>query len=453
MAMECDKFPRMREGRRAMLRCAVALLAAGLCGRAYAVPSFARQTGLACDVCHTSPPELTAFGRLFKLRGYTLQNTSANKPVGQTKSLGLTQAIPLSVMLLMSDTADQAVVPGTQNNTAAFPQQLSVFLAGAFAPHFGGFAQFTYDHSSDHFTMDNTDLRFAEERTLGGKDWIYGVDLNNNPTVEDVWNSTPAWGFPWISSESAVGPLAAPLIDGGLAQDVMGLGAYSLWDNHIYTAFTGYRSEHAGGPLPVTGSGFGINIAGVAPYWRVAWQQTAGNNYFEFGTYGMAVNSFPGAISGAEDQYRDPSVDLQWERPVGPNLIDAHASFTHETATYNASFAAGNTANLKDTLNTFHADATYHWTHRYTLTGGYFSTTGTTDPTLYAPAAVTGSQNGSPNTDGYIIQGGYWPVQNIDLSLAYTGYFKFNGASTNYDGAGRNASDNNSAYVALWVIF
>jgi hypothetical protein len=41
-------------------------------GDALAVPSFARQTGLSCNVCHTNPPELTAFGRNFKLKGYVL---------------------------------------------------------------------------------------------------------------------------------------------------------------------------------------------------------------------------------------------------------------------------------------------------------------------------------------------------------------------------------------------
>ncbi|MEJ2687039.1 MAG: cytochrome C, partial [Gammaproteobacteria bacterium] len=39
---------------------------------ANAVPSFARQTGLACMACHTVFPELTPFGRTFKLNGYTL---------------------------------------------------------------------------------------------------------------------------------------------------------------------------------------------------------------------------------------------------------------------------------------------------------------------------------------------------------------------------------------------
>ena len=29
-----------------------------------------------------------------------------------------------------------------------------------------------------------------------GKPFTYGITLNNNPGVEDLWNSTPAWGFP-----------------------------------------------------------------------------------------------------------------------------------------------------------------------------------------------------------------------------------------------------------------
>ncbi|HVC28149.1 MAG TPA: hypothetical protein VNF48_01215, partial [Gammaproteobacteria bacterium] len=40
--------------------------------QAQAVPSFARQTGLACNACHTVAPQLNAFGRYFKLHGYVL---------------------------------------------------------------------------------------------------------------------------------------------------------------------------------------------------------------------------------------------------------------------------------------------------------------------------------------------------------------------------------------------
>jgi hypothetical protein len=41
---------------------------------AQAMPSFARQTGAACSQCHTQSfgPNLTPFGRDFKLGGYTM---------------------------------------------------------------------------------------------------------------------------------------------------------------------------------------------------------------------------------------------------------------------------------------------------------------------------------------------------------------------------------------------
>jgi hypothetical protein len=420
---------------------------------AHAVPSFARQTGLSCNVCHSNPPELTAFGRNFKLKGYVLTDMKAGDKVGNTKDLLLSKYIPLAAMVLVSNTSFQANQPGTQNNTAGFPQQLSIFLAGAFASHFGGLAQFTYTHSDDHFGMDNTDLRYANQGKLGGKDWDYGITLNNNPTVEDVWNSTPAWGFPWISTASGVDPIASPLINGALGQDVAGVGGYSMWNNHLYTAVTVYRSEHAGAATPVTGTGQTYNIAGVAPYWRAAWQQTWGSNYLEVGTYGIYVNSFPGAVTGPEDRYVDPSFDFQYERPFGANLLDVHGTYIHEKSNLGATYLAGGASTQSNHLDTFKLDGTYHWTNKYTATGAIFSTTGDNDPLLYAPAPLTGSNNGSPDTSGYSAQFAYWPVQNIDINLNYTGYTKFNGASSNYDGANRNASDNNTVYVALWLNF
>ena len=422
-------------------------------GDAYAVPSFARQTGLSCNVCHSNPPELTAFGRNFKLKGYVLTDMTAKDKVGNTKDLLLSKYIPLSAMIIISDTAYQSNQPASQNNSAGFPQQLSIFLAGAFASHFGGLAQVTYTHQDDHFGMDNTDLRYASQGKLAGKDWWYGVTLNNNPTVEDVWNSTPAWGFPWISTSSGVGSIASPVINGALAADVAGVGGYSLWDNHLYTDVSLYRSEHAGGPVPVTGTNYQYNISGVAPYWRAGWQQTFGDNYLEVGSYGIYLNSFPGAITGPKDRFVDPSFDFQYERPFGANLLDAHGTYTHQISSLGATFAAGGATTKSNHLNTFKLDSTYHWRNKYSATGALFTTTGNADPLLYAPATVTGSNNGNPATSGYIAQAGYWPVQNIDITAAYTGYFKFNGATTNYDGANRNASDNNTVYMALWLNF
>lgn len=46
-----------------------------------AIPSFARQTGLACDVCHTVFPHLTPFGRNFKIHGYTYDYSELIKAI------------------------------------------------------------------------------------------------------------------------------------------------------------------------------------------------------------------------------------------------------------------------------------------------------------------------------------------------------------------------------------
>ncbi len=419
---------------------------------AQAVPSFSRQTGLQCNVCHSNPPELTAFGRKFKLDGYTLTDKKADTSI-EGKDLKIDRYFPISAMVLLSDTTTDKAVPGTQNDTAGFPQALSLFLAGAVSSHLGGMVQVTYDHQSDHITLDNTDIRYANHTTLGSKDLLYGVTLNNSPTVEDVWNSTPSYGYPWLSSESAPSPTAQPIILGALAQDVAGLGAYTMWDDHLYASFTVYRSEHAGGPQPINGANFGINIQGVAPYWRVAWQQSWGLNYLEVGTYGIYVNSVPNGVAGIGNTYADPSVDLQYERPFGANLLTAHATDIHEISNLNATFAAGGAAEKSHSLNTLRADVTYHLHSRYTFTGAGFSTTGTADPILYATTPVTGSLLGSPNSSGLIGQVGFWPKQNIEVSAAYTAYTKFNGASQNYDGFGRNASANNSVYIALWLNF
>jgi hypothetical protein len=421
-------------------------------GRAYAVPSFSRQTGLSCSVCHSAPPELTPFGRNFKLKAYVLSDMTDLTKVGNSDDLMIPRYVPLSLQILVSDTALQSPQPGAQNGTAGFPQELGFIIAGGFASHFGGLGHVKYSHADDHFGLNDVDLRYANEGKLAGKDWIYGLLLNNTPTTEDVWNSTPSWGFPWLSSDATVSPLASPIIR-ALGSDVAGIGGYSMWNNHLYSAITMYRSEHAGGAVPLTGTGYQYNISGVAPYWRVAWQQNWGSNYLEVGTYGIYVNSYPAAIFGAKDRYIDPSVDFQYERPFGRNLLDAHGSFTFERSNMAATFASGGATTATNHLNSFKVDSTYHWGTRYTATGALFSTGGNNDALLYASAPVTGSNNGSPNTTGYTLQFGYWPVQNIDLNVGYTGYTKFNGAGRNYDGLNRNASANTSLYAALQLNF
>jgi hypothetical protein len=45
------------------------------------------------------------------------------------------------------------------------------------------------------------------------------------------------------------------------------------------------------------------------------------------------------------------------------------------------------------------------------------------------------------------------PKQNVRVGAQYTAYNKFNGASTNYDGFGRNAKDNNTLFLYAWFAY
>jgi hypothetical protein len=302
--------------------------------------------------------------------------------------------------------------------------------------------------------MDNTDIRYANSTKLGGKELVYGFDMNNNPTLEDLWNSTPAWGFPWIASDVAPGPNAAAIINGSLAQDVGGVGAFAMWNNHLYVDGTVYRSEHIGAAQPNDGTGAAINIRGVAPYWRVAWQQLTGTTQYEVGTYGMHMKSTPFGITGAEDSYTDFAFDTQIDRTLfRKDVLSFRGTFIRENSNLLASLAAGAAAQAPHHLNTVQANAEYHFGNKYSGTFGWFNTTGTSDIALVPSGAVSGNLNGDPKGAGYIANVSYWPWQNLQLAAQYTGYTRFNGGNINYDGAGRNASANNTVYLDMKILF
>jgi hypothetical protein len=417
-----------------------------------AVPSYARQTGLACSGCHYAPPELNPAGRRFKLMGYVdrADETKVIKTDGGKKraALDLLDSLPLSVMLETSFTSTKSPVPGTQNGSVELPQDVSLFLSGAWTSHVGSFLQVTYDTQDDHFTSDNTDIRYANKTTLGGKELVYGLDLNNNPTVQDLWNSTPAWGFPWVNSDFAPTPSASPIINGGLAQDVAGFGGYAMWDNHIYLDASLYRSEHVGGPQPNPGDGSTNNIRGLAPYWRLAFQELTGKTQYEVGTYGIHVRNSAFTGPGPEDEYTDFAFDTQIDRTVfRTDVLSFRGTYIHENSNLLASGFGSNH------LNTLMANAEYHFGNKYTGTLGVFNTGGTVNPALYAPNPVTGSANGDPRGAGYMASVSYWAWQNLQLTAQYTGYTRFNGGTTNYDGSGRNANANNTLYLNARVIF
>lgn len=447
---------------------------------AQAVPSFARQTGMTCEACHTVYPELNHFGRMFKANGYTLDNLRQVRGITAKKEemLDLSGLPPISAMVQVSETQLAKPLPdGTdansrsQSGTAGFPQQLSLFYAGKIAPHIGAFLQLTYSNDAGTIGIDNTDLRFSNS-TLFGNDnsLIYGLTLNNNPTVQDLWNSTPAFGFPYAGTNAGVSPLAGTQIDGALAQDIAGITAYAMLNEALYAEVGIYRSAKQGTTNPITGAAGPLDgtvsnvIKNTAPYFRLAYEHQWSRNSIEAGVYGATFQLFPGGgsagapapLNGPVNRFRDVAEDFQYQFIGDENLFSLSGTRIHESMQLDASFAAGATANPNNDLTTVRLNANYYYRRKYGGTLSLFSTTGSVDSLLYpagsAPGVVT-SANGSPNTKGWIAEFNYLPWLNTKLSAQYTGYTKFNGGSTNYDGFGRSASDNNTLYVLLWLVF
>jgi hypothetical protein len=422
-----------------------------------AVPSFARQTGMDCSSCHTVWPELTPFGRHFKLTGYVM---SKKKEAYQFPP-------PISGLAQFSFTNTGKTLPaGTApfesrgNDNLGVPQELSAYYAGKIIYKLGAFCQGTYDGLSNKFLLDMTDIRYANMTKIGGKPLVYGLTVNNSPTLEDVWNSTPAFGFPFAASSIAPTPAAGAIVDGALDQQVGGIGIYGLFNNLIYGGVTFYRTARNGytqwlGGGTVTDT----MVDGVAPYWRLYLQHQWRKQSLMVGHYGMVTHIFPaGESRGSSDRFTDIAFDAQYQYISKKHRFSLAATWIHEIQDWNASFASGNTSKISDILDTYRINANYSYRSHYGIFGGtvaYFAKTGTKDELLYAPDPVDGSRRGLPDSNGFILQGIYVPPQweRAKIVVQYTIYNKFNGARTDYDGCGRNAADNNTLYLLTWLMF
>jgi hypothetical protein len=417
------------------------------------IPSYARQTGLACSACHYQFLTLTPFGRKFKLNGYTLTNlmTLGEKDSTNGGRLSLSPVSLLSAMVTAGVTHTKDALPDTQNGAAALPQELSGFLAGRISSNVGLFSQFTYAGADGAFGIDNVDIRFASKASIGGGTEVaYGVTLNNSPSVQDLWNTTPVWGFPFIGSDAAPGGAAATLIDEGLAQNVLGLGGYAMVANHVYGELSLYRSAFQGSAAPSSTTGA---IHGVAPYWRLALQQEWEHRYLMIGTFGLHGSLFPDVLSGPRNTYTDVGADAQFETAAGSGNVVVRGSWIHERQTLDATSAAGGSDNVKNTLKVLRLNASYYPRQWFGVSGGYFDTRGTTDAGLYAPDPVDGSASGSPKTNGFVGEVDVNPWENTRLGLQYTVFSNFNGGKTDYDGSGRDASGNNTLFAFAWLAF
>lgn len=467
---------------------------------AEAIPVFARQTGHNCQACHISYPELTAYGREFKLNGYTF---------GEAQPIPLAGAIMAEVDHVRSTDASTGAptcagtgLNGTGNCDVLRLNQYSIFFGGRFSDNFGMFGQMTGTEfpigagsgtGNSHVApggwapaADNTEFRYVHR--IAADDSlepaaVLGLNMNNNPAMEDVWNSVPAWRFPWFPYFPAGhGPVAATYIDnpsGG--HDKVGIGAYAWVQKSFYAEVNLYHSATGmlsfmnwgqGGTEANMATPLGVNfvpdvLSGENPYWRLAYSHDWGYNSVEVGLFGWFAKTYncnPAAgatcvvpYSTATNNYHDTAIDAQYQFNKGdPWVFGASGSYIHEnndlTALYQSS---GGTAVSQPghSVNEFNVRGTVYYNRQWGATLGYSSLNGTSDMALYGSGTDGGSLTGDPSSSWWTLELNYLPLQNLRFSLLFQQFKKINGGTSDFDGFGNSAGGQDRITGAIWWAF
>jgi len=415
---------------------------------AEAIPSFARQTGLQCSGCHNDYPQLTALGRTFKLQGYTMQS-------GDTRYYERLSAMLQPSFTNTAKGQSGGAAPHFDSNNNFALTQGSLFYGGRVIDSYdklGAFVQATYDGVGRDSSWDLTDFRWAKTGTFAGKPIIWGLDLNNTPTVQDIWNTTPVWGFPFSGSGLAPGPAAATLISDPLGGTVAGLSAYTYWNNAAYLEVGAYQTLGNNFLDKMGVSSVDQEIDGTAPYWRLGLDHNFGPHYLEVGTFGLSADTYPDQDDSARktDNYVDVGADLQYEYTGQKGIFTSRVSWINEEQKLDASYALQGTDGLYNHLDTTSVNTSYLYDQTYGVTLGYNGISGGADTTFYG---------GSPDSDYYTFQLDWLPFNKTagpqaatymtfdpKFSIQYVAYSKLDGVST-------NASDNNTIYLQAWLVF
>ncbi|HYA59807.1 MAG TPA: hypothetical protein VED85_05570, partial [Burkholderiaceae bacterium] len=381
--------------------------------------------------------------------------------------------------------------------------QWSVFFGGKLTDNLGMFGQYTFSGAPfDALTAgwtgaeDNTEFRYVHRFSSGSgtlePDTVVGIDVNNNLTMQDVWNAVPQWKFPWFPygvgthPQAGFAPSAVTFLDGADSggttgpQRSIGAGAYIWWHKTIYAELSLYHQPWGLFSWLVNGSNAQTNAVGTndapsdiidgwAPYYRLAWSHDWGYNSAEVGIFGITAKTFfcnptsgsaCNPVSNATSSFRDYGVDAQYQYNKNePWVFSGAASYIHESKDLTPLVNAANygfaqmASNSSDTVNEFNIKGTVYYVRQYGVTLGYSSYSGSSDPILYGQGAPGGSATGSPSSSWWTLELNYLPVQNMRFSLAYFDYTKINGGSSNFDGFHNNASGQNMFYGAIWWAF
>ncbi len=442
---------------------------------AYAIPSFARQTGLACASCHTVFPHLTPFGRFFKLHGYTMTSAKLIKALKvyfkndttMVKRVALQIShIPMVSVRIASRWNDQAgggnLVPAGPvtagqgfmstpegyggNDALNIVAGSSLYIAGEITPNMGSFLEFGgVDDAGGSFGLGMFDLALvSNSQKLVGMDFVYGIRAEDGLGAGDPSNTVGTWGLNstlmGLSTHNTLFDAGIAMMEGGELFGMLG----NFNSGGLYASVGAYRpsvdqtmNSYLQGSLAGDGSFDGTNGAANG-YLRLSYYlPPIGNNlYTEIGTFGYvgSLNMTATQLSALADpryidHYSDYGVDLQAQYIGGKNLVELFALFQDQKdgAFYGI-----------DELTGFPGDGEAVSRQGLGVKADYYydGTIGCYAKYLYQSSA----QLKDINVSGGIIGASYFPWENVNLRLEEALYSRYNIGIAQYaPGAGLSA--------------
>ena len=142
---------------------------------AVALPSFAIQTGQPCAACHIGAfgPQLTPYGRDFKLHGYVASDGKDHGlPLAWTAQASFTHTL---------EPQPGGAAPGFRPNDNIALDETSLYWAGRITPELGGFIEFMFDGVSQQPQIGNVDIRHASEGELFDHERAVGRNDQQQP--------------------------------------------------------------------------------------------------------------------------------------------------------------------------------------------------------------------------------------------------------------------------------
>ncbi|MDO8752735.1 MAG: hypothetical protein Q7J80_02485 [Anaerolineales bacterium] len=419
-----------------VLSLASVLAATAFAPEAAAVPSFARQTGMACTACHAQHfPILNSFGRAFKSAGYTMMGAQGKI---EGDHISLPDTLNASLLLKVRYYKDNSVAVvntvTTANNKGngqlQFLDEAALFFGGRVSENVGFLMEgnivsggqllagikvpFVFDMGGAKlsvipFTTDAMGVQYGYEQSSGGVLRANRWSENRRETSAVQYNADRN------ANAAGAGDGGAATGFAFVAQNDMGWVNYSRWSPSFVPAGNGQAAANSSAELK-------------SNYFRIAATPTVGSWAMVVGAGKMSGESFS-SNGGTAVTTKQTFFDFQAQGEVGGKELGVYAQHANAPSGVNPTTGAVVAAVGTAYVNTYNRAAR---TRTATTIGADYSVI----PHVLSLGASyrnadSGAALGTEEENAWNLGAVYDYAQNIAFHVNYT---KFSGNSTNAAG-------------------